>query len=210
MSNRSIRDPQREESRRHPDSRRVHTTDRPSRREVTHQVYTRISGSILSNYYQGSSAPFVWEHSDRSSSAHGQVLSAGPPPQRQDDGRIEEWMERMNVNDPVTSTGQTNGTGAGTNTLAIGGVDPNTLAPSVVGSHCSGESVPSRPNSPERPPPVIHRPPGQEPVRLRRPGYVPPERRAERERANQVIVSESSERRHRRREERDRDRRRHH
>ncbi|KAI1456641.1 hypothetical protein F4805DRAFT_431918 [Annulohypoxylon moriforme] len=212
-SNRRARDDQRDRSGQNNDTRRVHITARPPRRQVTHQVYTRISGSIPSNYYDGPSAPFIWEHSDDdSSSARRREPSAGIS-QEQTDSRIEEWMERMNGDGLAISRGQIKDTSyaaAGTHPFTFRSVDPNTMTPSVTGSHYSGESLPSRPTSPVRPPPVMQRPPGQEPVVLRPPGYVPPERRAERERANQVIVSESSERRRRRREERDRDRQRLH
>ncbi|KAI0897097.1 hypothetical protein F4806DRAFT_464153 [Annulohypoxylon nitens] len=211
MSHASARDPQPEGNCQNRDSRRVHTTDRPPRRQVTHEVYTRLSGSIPSNYYDRSSAPFIWERSDDSSPAGGRRSSAGPS-QRQTDDRIEEWIDRMNINDPKTSTGKGQDTtyaASETSPFMTRGVDPNTIAPSIAGSHHSGGSFPSRPTSPVRPPPVSQRPPGQEPVVLRPPGYVPPERRLERERANQVIISENSERRRRRREERERDRGRH-
>ncbi|KAI0889588.1 uncharacterized protein GGS22DRAFT_1532 [Annulohypoxylon maeteangense] len=210
MSNLSTGELQREGCSRNEDFKRVHIAARPLRRQVTHQVYTRLSGSIPSNYYDSASAPFVWEQSDDSSSAPDPEPSDSLS-QKQTDDRIEEWMERMNVHGQEAGTEHTKETTyatVGTYPFAVGVVDPDTLAPSIVGSHFSDDSLPSRPTSPVHPPPVMQRHPGQEPVVLLPPGYVPPERRAERERANQIIVSESSERRRRRREERDRDRQR--
>ncbi|KAI1205868.1 uncharacterized protein F4807DRAFT_254706 [Annulohypoxylon truncatum] len=204
MNNHSAKDPQREGSHQNQDHRRMHITDRPPRHQVTHRVYNRLPGSIPS-------APLVWEHSEDSSSAQGRSSSAGLS-QRQANDRIEEWMERMNTNEPKTSSRKASTTttaAAGMNPFSFNGVNPNTATPSVVESHYSGESLPSRPTS-VCPPPVLRRPAGQEPVVLLPPGFVPPERRAERERANQVIVVENSERRRRRRRERDGDRRRHH
>ncbi|KAI1089097.1 hypothetical protein F5B19DRAFT_468753 [Rostrohypoxylon terebratum] len=184
MTSSPVTDPQPVRSRQSRDLRS------PPRRQVTHYVYTRLSGSIPSNYYDPSTAPFIWQCSDDSSPVGKRRSSAGPSRKETED-RIEEWIERMNFNGTQTYT------------------DPNTIAPSIAGSHHSGASSPCRPTSSMRPPPVSQRSPGQKPVVLFPPGYVPPERLLAQERANQVIISENSERRRRRREERERDRERH-
>ncbi|KAI0833940.1 hypothetical protein F5Y06DRAFT_181623 [Hypoxylon sp. FL0890] len=218
MSTRSSRDCQQGDSRPRQEHRGVHTTERPAQGHGTTYVYTRIQGGgeggagAAGPSNQAPPVSFLWQESSSSGySNRGQEYQLGPAPRRRDlDENISQWMQAMSISTPTTHAGQAAPTSAAAvrpSSSPYRSVDPNTTAPSVAGSHLSGQSYPSRPASPERP--VWDRPSAanQQHVMVRRPGYVPPERRAERERADREVVVENSERR-RRRERREEERRR--
>ncbi|KAI1134472.1 hypothetical protein F5Y05DRAFT_205569 [Hypoxylon sp. FL0543] len=222
MSGRSSSHRREDSSRRRQESRREHTTERPQRQQTMTYVYTRIQGVRENEGGTATAGPSTqappvsfFQYQDSSDSGYSnrgqEILVGSALRSRELDERVGQWMQRLSIANPTSNVGQAGPPpGAAVRTSSSGPYrqgDPNTIPPSVAGSHFSGGSYPSQAASPERP--SWDRPSfgEREPVVIRPPGYVPPERRAERQRANQEVVVENSERR-RRRERRDEGRRR--